>query len=197
MLEHEWLCNPCRKHMSEACSLEAEGTVVLSDHKNQTWIDADRLPSMVLLRATRRLLPLTCDRAAFSTVVMPRNILSAWVPSDELPFLVVFFVFLVSVFGACLPGTLVADQVLAEYVDYTPLVMLHSLLLQCLWNLEYPFHPSSQEVEELGATRHISHPNRAVINLFLMVSSSGFHICSDGIVTLCTEVKVCWKRETK
>ena len=47
--------------MSEACSPEAEGTVVLSDHENQTWIDADRFPSMFLLRATRKLLLSTCE----------------------------------------------------------------------------------------------------------------------------------------
>ena len=66
-----------------------------------------------------------------------------------------FFLFLVSVFGGCLPGTLVADQVVADYVDHTPFAMLHSLLLQCLWGRENPFRPSSQEVEELGATRHL------------------------------------------
>ena len=97
MLEHEWLCNPYHKHMSEACSLEAEGTVVLSDHENLTWIDADGFTSMVLLRATRKLLLSTFDRAAFSTVVMPRNILSLWVPSEELLFLVVFFLLLIKV----------------------------------------------------------------------------------------------------
>ena len=154
MLEHEWLCSPYRKHRSEACSPEAEGTVVLSAHENQTWIDADRFLSMVLLRATGKPLLSTCDRAAFSTVVMPRIIFSPWVPSDELPFLVVFFLLLVSVFGACLPGTLVADRVVAEYVDHTRFVMLHSLLLPCLWGREYPFRPSSQEIEELGASRH-------------------------------------------
>ena len=155
MLQHECLCNPYRKRMLEACSLEAEGTVVLSDHENPTWIDADHFTSMVLLRATTKLPLSTCDRAAFSPFVMPRNILSPWVPSDELPFLVVFFLFLVSAFGACLPGTLVADRKVAEYVDHTPFVMLHSLLLQCLWGRENSFRPSSVEVEELGATCHL------------------------------------------
>ena len=55
-------------------------------------------------------------------------------PSDELPFLVVFFIFLVSVFEACLPGTLVADRVVAEYVDHIPIDF--NWLVSIFWRAE-------------------------------------------------------------